>query len=100
MPSAVTGCSTCWTVSPRQLCTAGKNGAVAAVRNPGLGSGVLDSSPASFLFFFFLRLFILREREQGGRGEQRERKRVPSSLFTVRVEPYVGLDPTNHEIMT
>ena len=29
-----------------------------------------------------------------------QRERIPSSLYTVTKEPDVGLEPTNHEIMT
>ena len=35
------------------------------------------------------------------RGREREKgERIPSRLCTVSAEPDVGLDPTNHEIMT
>lgn len=40
---------------------------------------------------FFLRLFVLI----GRKGE-----RIPSLLHAVSMEPSVGLDVTNHEIMT
>ena len=36
-----------------------------------------------------------RDRERG-----RERERIPSRLHTGTVEPQVGLEPTNSEIMT
>ena len=53
--------------------------------------------------FFFLSLFILREREResgGGSEREGERERIPSRLHAVSTEPDVGLDPTNHEITT
>ena len=40
-----------------------------------------------------------RERERK-RERERERERMPGRLPTVSSEPSVGLDPTNHEIMT
>ena len=46
-------------------------------------------------FSFKVYLFILRDR---GRG--RERERISSRLHTVSIEPDVGLEPTNFEIMT
>ena len=52
-------------------------------------------------FFFFLSLFILRERaltHKQGRG--RETDRIPSRLGTASSEPHAGLEPTNWEIMT
>ena len=51
-------------------------------------------------------MFILREREREkrenecGRGRERGRERITSRLHAVSTEPYVGLDPTNREIMT
>ena len=51
-------------------------------------------------------MFIfLRERERGraqaGEGQtERERERIPSRLWPVSAEPDVGLDFTNHEIVT
>ena len=43
-----------------------------------------------------------RERENIKRGgaERRGRQRIPSRLHAVSTEPNVGLDPTNHEVMT
>ena len=61
------------------------------------------------VYFYFLKgvflvyLFILRERDRKygrGRERQRERERIPSRLCAVSAEPDVGLDPTNHEVMT
>ena len=49
------------------------------------------------IFFKFVALF--REREQG-RDREREKERIPSRLRTTSAEPKVGLEPTNHEIMT
>ena len=40
-----------------------------------------------------------RERESRG-GAERERQRIPSRLCTISAEPDVGLEVTNHEIMT
>ena len=57
----------------------------------------------------FLKKFISFEREQdGGRGRKRERHRerereretIPSRFPVISAEPDVGLEPTNHEIMT
>ena len=52
-------------------------------------------------------MFIYFEREKerehvqaGERQRVRERERIPSSLHTISMEPDVGLDVTNHEIMT
>ena len=47
--------------------------------------------------------FFERERERASAGEeQREkgRERIPSRLCAVSVEPEVGLDPMNCEIVT
>ena len=53
-------------------------------------------------FFFFLSLFILRERTQWGRcrGRERERQWIPGRLHTPRAEPDAGLKLTDSEIMT
>ena len=46
-------------------------------------------------------MFIFRETEQEqGRGRERGRKRIPSSVCAVSAEPNVGLELMNHEIMT
>ena len=37
---------------------------------------------------------------EGQRERERERERIPSRLCTVRAEPDLGLDPTNHKIVT
>ena len=43
----------------------------------------------------------MRERERAGEGQrEREGKRIPSRLCTVSPESNVGLNLTNHEIMT
>ena len=45
----------------------------------------------------------MRETETALVGEgkrERGRERIPSRLCTVSTEPTVGLEPTNHEIMT
>ena len=39
-------------------------------------------------------------RAEGEKGRGRGKDRIPSRLHTVRAEPNVGLNPTNHEIMT
>ena len=42
-----------------------------------------------------------RKHEWGrGRERERERRRVPSRLCITSAEPDMGLEPTNHEIMT
>ena len=52
---------------------------------------------------FLKFIYFEREREcacaQGG-AERERRERIPSRLRTVSMEPDVGLDLTNHEIMT
>ena len=35
-----------------------------------------------------------------GRGKERGREKIPGRLHAVSTEPNVGLDLTNHEIMT
>ena len=35
-----------------------------------------------------------------GEGAEREGERIPSRLHTVSTEPHVGLELTNHDIMT
>ena len=50
--------------------------------------------------FFNVHLF-LRERESTQvRKGQRERENIPSRLYAVSTEPDLGLELTNHEIMT
>ena len=52
-------------------------------------------------FISFIYLFIVRERESVRRaGAETEGERTPSRLCTVSTEPDVGLELTNHEIMT
>ena len=42
-----------------------------------------------------------REREHTGEGQrERERERIPTRLCTVRTEPEVGLELTDHKIMS
>ena len=42
-----------------------------------------------------------RERERGReKGRERGTERTPSRLHAVPAEPYMGLDPMGHEIMT
>ena len=48
--------------------------------------------------FFFKKKFFLREKAQV--GAEREGERIPSRLHTVSAELDMGLEPTNHEIMT
>ena len=59
--------------------------------------------------YFFKCLFIYfererereRQRKRAGEGQgQKERERIPSRFLAVSAEPKVGLDLTNHEIMT
>ena len=46
-------------------------------------------------------LYFEREREHAqGRGRGRGRERIPGRLCTVSMEPHVGLELTNREIMT
>ena len=42
----------------------------------------------------------LERMQVGEEQRERERERIPSSLYTVIVEPRVGLELTNCEIMT
>ena len=65
------------------------------------------ASALSFLFFKFLNIYLfLREKERestSGRGAEREgdtASEAGSRLRAVSTEPDVGLEPTNHEIMT
>ena len=56
-------------------------------------------------FYFFLSLFIYFEREQGphmqaGEGQRERERRFSSRLHDVSVEPDLGLDLTNREIVT
>ena len=59
--------------------------------------------------YFFKCLFIYFERERergrertskGGAEREKEKERILSRLHTVNAEPEVGLELTNHEIMT
>ena len=53
-------------------------------------------------------MFILRKREQTERERERTSRgeavggieRITSRLHAASIEPSVGLEPTNHEIMT
>ena len=38
--------------------------------------------------------------EEGDGQRVKGRERIPSGFYTVSLEPDLGLDPTNHEIMT
>ena len=63
------------------------------------------SSKFLYLVSFFFLVFIYFERErmhvhEQGRDRERERERIPSRLRAVSAEPDVGLELTNHEIMT
>ena len=49
---------------------------------------------------FFIYLFWERERERTSEEGQKERERIPGRLHTATTEPSVGLELTNHEIMT
>ena len=56
-----------------------------------------------YLYIFYLFKFILRERERQRQREQvrgGERERIASTLCAVSSESDVGLEFTNHEIMT
>ena len=76
-----------------------------------------EVQPAEEDFFFFFKFtYLFREREWGrgrkrgererdseraGKGQkERERERIPSRLHAVSMEPDVGLEPMNCEIMT
>ena len=50
-------------------------------------------------FFFFKVYLFLRESKQVGKG-QREGDRIRSRLQVVSAKPKMGLELTNHEIMT
>ena len=51
--------------------------------------------------FFFKFIYFKRERERESRTEaEREGERNPSRLYTVSVEPNVGLKLMNFEIIT
>ena len=60
------------------------------------------------IFFFLMFMYYFerereRERESArkwGRGRERGRKRIPSRFCAVSTETDLGLEPTNHEIMT
>ena len=55
------------------------------------------SDTISFALFPFQSLFIYFE---GRKGREIGRERIRSRPRTVSTEPDVGLEPTNHEIMT
>ena len=61
-----------------------------------------DCTAVTFLFHVYLFTFVcVRKRMGVGEGQrERERERILSRLCTVSTEPNVGLDPTNHKIMT
>ena len=63
-------------------------------QNPKQASG----SPGTALKTFFLSLYILRERA-GEEQREGERERIPSRLCTGSVEPDMGLELMNCEIM-
>ena len=52
-------------------------------------------------FFFFKCMCLFRERERECEWERgRGRERIPSRLRAVNMEPDVGLDPVNPDIVT
>ena len=58
-----------------------------------------------FIIIIFLMFIFKREREtehEQGRGKERGRHRIQSSsrLWVVSIEPDMGFEPTNREIMT
>ena len=55
----------------------------------------MDFSYIAFLFLKFIYIW-----KGGGRGSGRGRERIPGRLSTVSMELDVGLELTNHEIMT
>ena len=54
----------------------------------------------NFLIFFKFILLIFERERENGRGRERGRERESSRLCTVSVKLDVGLEPTNHEILT
>ena len=52
------------------------------------------------LFLFLFKFIYFKREKEGQRERERERERILSRLHTVSTEPSVGLEPTNHEIMT
>ena len=50
--------------------------------------------------FKFIYLFLREGEHKQGRERKRKRERIPSRLCTVSTEPNMGLELTNHEIMT
>ena len=53
--------------------------------------------------FFFKVIYFEREKETvcaRGQGREKRRERIPNRLHTVSVEPNMGLDTMNDEIMT
>ena len=52
---------------------------------------------------FFKLIYLLRESKstcEQGRGRERGREKIPSSLQAISMEPDAGLESTNCEIMT
>ena len=69
----------------------------------GLYGWFLFSSFCTSVLFFLMFICFEREREQEHkqrRGRERGRERIPSRLCTVSTDPDVGLNLTNHELMT
>ena len=52
------------------------------------------------MFIYLLRGTSGEEQREREREREREKERIPSRLRTVSTEPDVGLEVTNHEIMT
>ena len=50
------------------------------------------------IYFERKRVHVSKGRTE--RARARERQRIPSRIHAVSTEPDVGLEPTNHEIMT
>ena len=74
------------------------------IRIPSLTK--LQSGSSEPLHFFFKFIYLFCEgggvHREGGRERERERERerIPSRLSAVSPEPYMGLSPINHELMT
>ena len=65
-----------------------------------LMSGNIKANMIIFLDLFILRVREREHRYKSRRGREGERQRIPSRLCTGSMEPNVGLELTNHEIMT
>ena len=53
-----------------------------------------------FFFLIYVYFFCERESKQAREGQREREREIPSRLHTVSTELDVGLELTNHEIMT